>query len=141
MPDDRKYSRVYHDAIEDPRFGGVWPSDANLALWLRLVVVADGMWPAPAPIPRSAKPRPLATLVESGLVELVAGDNYRIHGMNAERTRRSKQGAHAADVRWHGDSNAASNAASNARPPATSNARPIDRQQLAGHRRGWRSPR
>ncbi len=89
MADDRKYSRVYHDAPIDPRFEGVWASDAALALWLRLLVVADGTWPAPAPIPRSAKASPLAKLVAAGLVDLVSGDLYRVHGMNAERTRRA----------------------------------------------------
>lgn len=121
MPDDRKYSRVYHDAPSDQRFENVWTSDPCLALWLRLLVVADGTWPAPAPVPRSAKPKPLAQLVAAGLVELVPGDLYRIHGMNAERSRRSKQAAHAADVRWHGDSTTASNAPGNAH----SNAQPM----------------
>lgn len=92
MPDDRKYSRVYHDAVEDPRFAGIWSSDPSLALWVRLLVVADATWPSPAPVPRSAKPRPLAALVESGLVELVAGDNYRIRGLDAERTKRAEAG-------------------------------------------------
>ncbi len=110
MSDDRKYSRVYHDAQDDDRFIRVWTSDPCLALWLRLLVLADGTWPAPAPIPRSAKSRPLAVLVDAGLVELVSGDLYRIHGMTSERSRRSSRAAHAAEVRWHSDSSPNGNA-------------------------------
>lgn len=128
MSDERKYSRVYHEAVGDPRFATVWPSDPNLALWLRLLVLADGSWPAPAPIPRSARKAPLAALVEAGLVELVPGDLYLIHGMKAERSRRSAHAAYAAGMRWHGDRNAGSNARSNARGNAEGNAQTMPRQ-------------
>jgi hypothetical protein len=120
MSSTRKYSRVYHDVLDDDRFASVWPDDACLALWVRLLVVADGTWPAPAPVPRKAHRRAMATLVESGLVELYAGgDLYRIHGMTPERIRRSKQAALAADMRWHSISNANSNAPSI--PPSSAN--------------------
>jgi len=118
MPEDRKYSRVYHDAQDDPRFVAVWPSDPCLALWLRLLVLADGTWPAPAPIPRSVRKRPLAVLVDAGLVNLVSGDLFRIHGMTKERSGRSKQAAHAADVRWHSASTPVRNTDGNARSNA-----------------------
>lgn len=114
MSDDRRYSRVYHEAPGDERFATVWLSDPNLALWLRLLVLADGAWPAPAPIPRSARSAPLAALVAAGLVELVSGDLYLIHGMKAERSRRSAHASRAAGVRWHGESNASGTAPSTA---------------------------
>ncbi len=120
--EERKYSRVYHDAQDDERFILVWASDACLALWLRLLVLADGTWPAPAPIPRSAKARALSTLVDAGLVELVSGDLYRIHGLTAERSRRSNRASHAAAVRWHSDSSADSNATGIASSSAAGNA-------------------
>jgi len=107
MTDDRKYSRVYHEAIEDNRFRDVWPDDACLALWVRLLVAADGTWPAPAPVPRRGSRRALDVLVSAGLVELVGGGDYcRIHGLDAERKRRSDRGRRGADARWHSDADA-----------------------------------
>lgn len=86
------YSRVYHSIKDDPRFERVWPTDQVLAAWLRLLIEADASYPAPASIPRSCKPSPLAVLVDVGLVELLPNDLYRIHGMATEREQRSEAG-------------------------------------------------
>jgi hypothetical protein len=112
--DDRKYSRVYHEAVDDPKFAEVWDSDARLALWLRLLVMADAAWPASAALPRSTKRAPLAALVACGLVDLKPGDHFRIHGLDPERQRRSEAASHAATVRWDADRSADSNATGNA---------------------------
>lgn len=105
--DDRKYSRVYHEAVDDPKFRDVWGNDACLALWVRLLVMADEAWPASAALPRSTKRRALDVLVNVRLVLLHPdGDHYRIRGLDAERARRSQLAAHAAQSRWDADSNA-----------------------------------
>jgi hypothetical protein len=108
----RFYSRVYHDAQTDPRFETIWPDDAALALWLRLLIAADGTWPTPCPVPRTANEDALNALVAAGLVELLPGDLYRIHGLDAERTRRSEAGKRAIQARWDTARNTASNTAS-----------------------------
>ena len=110
MPRDQRYSRVYHEALDDPKFRDVWDNDARLALWLRLLVAADASWPASATLPRSARSAPLAALVDAKLVDLVNGSRYRIHGLDAERIARSNAGRNAAAYRWHSDGNADSNA-------------------------------
>ena len=104
--DDRRYSRVYHEALDDPKFRDVWDNDARLALWLRLLVGADASWPASATLPRSARRAPLDALVGCGLVDLTNGSRYRIHGLDAERTARSNAASNAAAYRWHSGRNA-----------------------------------
>lgn len=105
------YVKVYYGIADDPRFGQVFESDAALATWLRLLIIADGAWPASAHLPASCKPRALRTLVEAGLVELT-GHRFRIHGMDAERSKRADHASRASRERW--SSNPPSNAPSNA---------------------------
>lgn len=88
MSDRAPYSRLYWSVMDDPKFRSVYRDDAAFALWMRLLMAADAMWPAPAPLPKSARSKPLALLVESGIVDMVDDDRYRIHGLDAERNRR-----------------------------------------------------
>ena len=105
--DDRKYSRIYHEAVDDPKFRKVWGDDACLALWVRLLVMADEAWPSSAALPRSTRRRALDVLVTARLVDLHPdGDHYRIHGLDPERAGRSQHASHAAHARWYADSNA-----------------------------------
>ncbi len=94
------YARVYFSIVDDPRFEGVYDDDATLATWLRLLIVAEGTWPASPPIPRWVKARPFDRLVAAGLLETVKSDRYRIHGLDAERGRRKSQAQNAARTRW-----------------------------------------
>ena len=55
---------------------------------MRLLINADALWPAPAPLHRTAKPKALSKLVDAGIVDLLPRDRYRIHGLDAERGRR-----------------------------------------------------
>ena len=104
-PEDRKYVRVYHDdLIRD--YPQVYDNDALLAAWLRLLVVADAMWPTPPELPRSVRARPLARLTEIGLVIPLSGHRYRIRGLDAERTKRQAAARNAAAQRWHSKGNA-----------------------------------
>lgn len=99
------YVRVYYRVIDDPKFSGVFDDDARLACWLRLLLVADGTWPAPAPIPANVRRGPFQHLVDVGLIDLVAGGRYRIHGMDSERGERRAKAQKAANTR-HSGSNA-----------------------------------
>ena len=82
MSPPRAFSKVYQDVRTDRRFREVYYDDAAFALWVRLLLQANDSWPSAAPIPRSTKARPLALLVEVGLVRLVGTDEYRIHGLD-----------------------------------------------------------
>jgi hypothetical protein len=111
--DDKRYVRVYQRIVDDPKFVDVWPDDARLALWLRLLMAADQSWPQPATIPRSVKARPFKALVDCGLVDMVNRDQYRIHGMDTDRIARHEQAQAAVNTRWNARSNTASTAVSN----------------------------
>ena len=108
---DRPFVRVYHaDLIRD--YPDVWDNDAALAAWVRLLVSADGSWPAPAELPRAAKDKAVATLVSSGLVIPDSAHRFRIKGMDAERNARADAARNAAVKRWHSGRNAEGNAES-----------------------------
>lgn len=88
MSERAPYSRVYWSVLDDPKFDSVYGNDAAFALWVRLLINADALWPSPAPLPRSIKAKSLTVLVDAGLVDLLARDRYRIHGLDSERGRR-----------------------------------------------------
>jgi len=100
MSERAPYSRVYWTIVDDPKFAAIYDDDATLALWLRLLLQADATWPAAAPLPRSARSRPLGKLVDAGLVDRVGTDRYRIHGLEAERGRRQSAASASASQRW-----------------------------------------
>lgn len=95
------YVRVYYRIIDDPKFASVYDNDAALSTWLRLLLAADAMYPAPATIPRSVKPAPLKILSDAELIDLLPGDRFRVHGLAGERERRREQAANAANQRWN----------------------------------------
>lgn len=105
---DRHYIRVYHDDLQRD-YPAIYADDACFATWMRLLVIADKMWPTCPEIPRSVRARPLGILVESGLVE-IEGHYYRIRGHNAERQRRQDAARNAAAERWQNNGNAGSTA-------------------------------
>lgn len=101
-----KYVRVYYRVIDDDRFEGIYTDDRHLATWLRLLLMADAVWPASAPIPRSARPASVERLIKAGLIELMPHDHYRVHGLDRERDMRSHVGRNGAAVRWQNNGNA-----------------------------------
>lgn len=103
MSDDRRYVRVYFSIRSDDRFEAIYGDDAALACWLRLLLDADAVWPAPASVPKSAKAGPYRKLIAAGLVEPMPGHLYRIHGLDRERDMRGQSGRNAAAVRWHSE--------------------------------------
>jgi hypothetical protein len=94
------YVRVYYRIIDDPKFSSVYDNDAALAAWLRLLLAADAMYPAPATIPRAVRPAALKILADAELIDLLPGDRYRMHGLASERERRRDQASNAARERW-----------------------------------------
>ena len=109
MPIGAGYVRVYQSILTDAKFAKVYKDDHLLATWLRLLLVADQMWPIPAPIPRSVRESSIRLLVDVGLVDLMPLDCYRIHGLDAERNARRNASRIAAGTRW---GNASGNAIS-----------------------------
>jgi len=94
------YVRVYYRIVEDDRFADVYPDDRALACWLRLLIIADGAFPAPGALPRGVNETALQRLVTAGLIDRVGRDHFRVHGLESERARRSESGRKAAAVRW-----------------------------------------
>ena len=99
MKSDRRYVRVYDDDLRRD-YPAIWRDDRALSTWLRLLSVADKMWPTPPELPRSATPATVAVLVDSGLVELMPDHCYRIRGHDAERIARRNAASNAAASRW-----------------------------------------
>lgn len=99
------YSRIYWRFIEE--FPAIYDDDRTFATWVRLLILADGTYPQPAPLPFGVKSAVVKQLVDAGLVTLVTRNRYRIRGQVAERERRSAQGVPGAKARWsHSDGNA-----------------------------------
>lgn len=101
MSGDRApYSRVYWTIRNDPRLLGIYPNDAHLATWMRLLLAADMSWPAPADIPSNVSRKSLDALESAGVIELVAGGMFTFHGLDAERGRRREAAAASARRRY-----------------------------------------
>lgn len=101
---DRRYARFYYaEFIRD--YPSAYLDDAAFATWMRLLVIAEQMWPLTMELPRSVKPRPLRVLVEAGLIA-TDGTFFALKGFDAERTRRRDSGRKGAAVRWDSDGNA-----------------------------------
>lgn len=113
MKSDRRWVRVYDDDLRRD-YPHVWHDDRALATWLRLLSIADKMWPTIPELPRSVRSASLALLVDSGLVELLPQHCYRIRGHDAERNARRNAGRIGAAERWQSERNA--NASANAMP-------------------------
>lgn len=112
MSDDRYAQHDWKWADEYPE---LYEDDSTCALWYRLVRLADMAWSAAATIPYGTKRRPLAALVDAGLVLMQTKTTYKIKGMDKRRQARSKRASTAARTRWgNAPSNAPSIAASNA---------------------------
>jgi hypothetical protein len=98
----RPYSRVYWEALDDPKFADVWDHNDRLATWLRLLVAADMAWPASATFYAGISKTVVKVLCDVGLVDKQTGGRYRIHGLDKERQERSEYARDAAVTRWTG---------------------------------------
>lgn len=95
------YVRVYYSIVDDPKFAGM--KLETKGAWLDLLLAADAMYPAPAPLPRWLPKRIQAELVQRGLVDLEGTHHFRIHGLESERSKRSAAGKAGADARWNAE--------------------------------------
>ncbi len=100
------YVRVYHTIVDDDRFADVFHDSCRLGTWLQLLLLADALYPASAPLPPYANRRAVAALVSCGLIELADHGQYRVHGLHTEREKRSHIGRTGAAIRWQSESNA-----------------------------------
>lgn len=113
------YARVYFSILDDEKFDRVYSDDHHLATWLRLLLLAEMAYPNAVSLPHDVRTPSVHVLAEVGLIDLTRRGLFRIHGMQAERERRSAQARNAAAVRWQSASNApAMRAHSNGSPPA-----------------------
>lgn len=85
------YSRVYWRVAEDERFETIFGNDQHFAAWVRLLMLADAMYPTVAPLPATARKASIRALADAGLIHLFPGGLYRVHGLKAERDRRGPQ--------------------------------------------------
>lgn len=98
------FVKVYQSIVDDPMMAAVYADDRLLATWLRLLLVADAMYPVSAPL--FGKPGAIAALVDAKLITLVSPHRYTIRGLVAERKKRSAYGRNAVEVRWANARNA-----------------------------------
>lgn len=94
------YVRVYYSIKADAKFVGIYRDDRALGCWLRLLLTADASHPAPAEFPMGTDMETVDRLVAAGLVDLVGDGCYTIHGLHAERSKRSTDARTAANARW-----------------------------------------
>jgi len=108
MPQDlaRKYVRVYYSVINDERFSEIFHDGRRLGTWLQLLLVADAMYPADAPIPAYVHRPSFDVLVTAGLIEERPHLHFRVHGLSNERAVRSEIGRNGAALRWQNERSA-----------------------------------
>ena len=109
MADD-PYSRHYWRFADE--FPDVFDDDHALALWHRLVRLADMAWPAAGQLPYGVRRSVLDRLVSVALIQMEGQSRFRIRGMDKERTKRSDHARDAAAQRWQYGRNAPGNARS-----------------------------
>jgi hypothetical protein len=74
--------------MDDPKFDGVRDDVRLMGSWLSMLIAADMAYPTPAYIPPPVPKSAIRRLVEAGLVDLLDGHRFRIHGLDAEREKR-----------------------------------------------------
>src|SRR5687767_9112879 len=132
------YSRIYWRIVKE--YPDIYNDDRAWAAWTRLLMQADGAYPAPAPLPRRLTTSVLRKLTDSGLVRLTPdGHHYTIRGQDAERRRRSEHARRAAQERWTGnapsiaDSNAPGNADASSHDMPSRAEQSRDKQSIEKH--------
>lgn len=102
-PHNGEFSIIRHGILDDPKFAEVYPDDVRFATWTRLLIEADKTYPSPAAIPYGTKKAPLDHLVKVGLIDRLPHNQFLVHGMAAERSKRAARFKAAADARWKKD--------------------------------------
>jgi hypothetical protein len=86
------YSRLYWKVMSDEKFDGIREDLRLFGAWSLLLVIADMAYPVPAYIPPTVPRASVRRLVEVGLIDEMPGHRYLVHGLEAERVRRSEAG-------------------------------------------------
>ena len=89
MSERQPYSRLYWSVFDDERFATIRGEMRHFGAWSCMLLVADMAYPASAFVPPVVSRASLAALVDAGLIEPQAGGMFRVHGLQAERTRRA----------------------------------------------------
>ena len=84
---DRPYARFYYGDFKRD-YPDCYADPAVLGTFVQLLSLAEATWPALPDLPRGVRSKPLAVLIDRGLV-VVTGLSYVIKGHAAERTRRA----------------------------------------------------
>jgi hypothetical protein len=92
--------------MDDEKFDGIRENVRHFGSWTLLLIVADMAHPAPAFVPANVPKASLQALAQCGLVDLLSGGRYRVHGLASERGQRSDSARNAAAKRWHSARNA-----------------------------------
>jgi hypothetical protein len=100
MSERAAYSRVYWSIVDDEKFASIYHDDHHLAAWLRLLLVADQSYPASGQVPAGVRRASVKALADVGLIDPMGVGRYRIHGLDAERKRRSDPARVGAIARW-----------------------------------------
>ena len=95
--DSQVYSRLYHRLMNE--YPAIYRSDQQLALYVRLLILADKFWPDRPPMPRCSGSA-LRALTDAALIVVDESDCYRVRGLDAERSRRSTAARTAARSRY-----------------------------------------
>jgi hypothetical protein len=116
---DGRFVLVYHEDLI-ANFPDVWDNDRLLATWLRLLALADKLWPTPAELPRAVSTASVKALADAGLIALLPKHRFVVRGLDAVRKRRKDAASTAANHRWgNANGNAVSNANGNAKTMPT----------------------
>jgi len=106
------FVKLYHVDLEN-NFPDVYHDARLLGTLVQLLAVADAMWPKLPEVPRSVRKADVKALEKVGLLTQIPPYQYRIRGLDADRTRRADAGRNAASKRWaDAGRNAAGNTAS-----------------------------
>lgn len=86
---ESRYARIYWTVMDDTKFDGIREDPKLFGSWALCLVVADMAYPQPAFIPPMVPKAALARLTECGLIDRVDSLRFIVHGLAAERERRS----------------------------------------------------
>ena len=100
------YARIYYRVMDDPKFDGIRDDVRLFGSWALMLVVAEMAYPSPAFVPPQVPRSCVAKLSEAGLIDLLPGHRYHVHGLATEREKRAQPGRNAAAMRWHSARNA-----------------------------------
>jgi hypothetical protein len=103
-----RFVLVFHEDMM-ANHAPIWDDDKALATWIRLLALADKIWPSPAELPRGASKSAVDRLIGAGLIEADGPHRFRIPSLDKKRDAARNAASNAARIR-HG--NAESNAES-----------------------------